>query len=367
MAIRTIIKDGKKLFEVYVNGFNARGTRVQRKRSNIETLRKAEVIEFELKRELAILKESKVDPIWEEWAEECLNIMKVTYRPSTLYSYQKTLDKWVNKHFKGKELKDITRLEIHNLVYELIPKETSMHTRKYVLKIVKRVFQMAVDHDKLDRNPCNGMMVKVPETEKKVLTNKEVEIFLNEAKVTNHRFYPIWVMALFTGMRSGELYALRWTDIDLDNRTISVSKAWNSKNGFTSTKNQKARIVPISAELLSFLKELKLKRSREEHVLPHPKEWTRGEAAKVLKQFCKAIQITEIRFHDLRATFITNLLARGESLARVMAIVGHADMETTNVYLRKAGIELKDGTEKLGYKLPSISAENIIQFRNALK
>lgn len=242
-----------------------------------------------------------------------------------------------------------------------------MHTRKYVLKIVKRVFQMAVDHDKLDRNPCNGMMVKVPETEKKVLTNKEVEIFLNEAKVTNHRFYPVWVVALFTGMRSGELYALRWTDVDLDNATISVSKAWNSKNGFTSTKNQKARIVPISAELLSFLKELKLKRSREEFVLPHPNEWTRGEAAKVIKQFCKAIQITEIRFHDLRATFITNLLARGESLARVMAIVGHADMETTNVYLRKAGIELKDGAEKLGYKLPVTSAKNVIQFRNAVK
>jgi hypothetical protein len=61
MAIRNIIRDGKKLFEVYVNGFNSRGTRVQRKRSNIETLRKAEVIEFELKRELAILSESKVE------------------------------------------------------------------------------------------------------------------------------------------------------------------------------------------------------------------------------------------------------------------------------------------------------------------
>ena len=46
MAIRTRIKDGKKRFEVYVNGFNARGTRVQRKRTNIESLRKAEVIEW---------------------------------------------------------------------------------------------------------------------------------------------------------------------------------------------------------------------------------------------------------------------------------------------------------------------------------
>src|SRR5690606_32454409 len=120
-------------------------------------------------------------------------------------------------------------------------------------------------------------------------------------------------------------------------------------------------------ELLSFLKETKLKSGRKEYVLPHPTEWTRGGAAKVLKAFCKALGITEIRFHDLRATFITNLLSRGESLARVMAMVGHADMETTNVYLRKAGIELKDGTEKLGYKLPIFSSENIVQFRNIPK
>jgi integrase len=178
MAIRTRIKDGKKRFEVYVNGFNARGTRVQRKRTNIESLRKAEVIEFELKRELTILRESKVDPRWEEWVEECLNIMKVTYRPSTLYGYEKTLSKWVNGRFKGRELKDITKLDVHNLLYEGVSPGTTMHTRKWILKIIKRVFQMAVDHGQLDRNPCNGMMVKVPETEKRVLTNKEVELFL---------------------------------------------------------------------------------------------------------------------------------------------------------------------------------------------
>jgi integrase len=72
----------------------------------------------------------------------------------------------------------------------------------------------------------------------------------------------------------------------------------------------------------------------------------------VTREFCKSLAITEIKFHDLRATFITNLLSRGESLVRVMAIVGHADMETTNVYLRKAGIELEGGTDKLGYKIP---------------
>jgi len=97
--------------------------------------------------------------------------------------------------------------------------------------------------------------------------------------------------------------------------------------------------------------------------LPRLTEWQRGDAAKVTRAFCKSIGVTDIRFHDLRATFITNLLARGESLARVMAIVGHSDMETTNVYLRKAGIELKDGTEKLGYKIPKLNISNVYEFK----
>lgn len=364
MAIRTYVKEGKKLYEAYVNGFNARGVRVQRKRKGIETLRKAEIVEFELRRELAKLKEEKVHPRWEEWLKECLSLMKLTYRPSTLYSYDKAVNRWINRHWQGRELKDITKMDVHELLFEKMPiDECTMHTRKYILKIVKRIFQMAMDAGFLDRNPAQGMMIKVPESEKKVLTNTEVETFLHEAKATNHRFYPVWIMALFTGCRSGELFALKWSDVDFESKIISVGRSWNSKNGFTSTKNQKTRTVPISEELLQYLKELRLLRGNEEFILPRLTEWERGDAAKVTKSFCKSLGITEIRFHDLRATFITNLLARGESLARVMAIVGHSDMETTNVYLRKAGIELKDGTERLGYKIPQSQGAKVFELR----
>ena len=364
MAIRSYIENERKLFEVYVNGADARGIRVQRKRRGLDTLRKAQTAEFELKRELAKLKEERFNYRWEEWVEECFHQMKLSHRPSTLYTYEKAVKKWINSHFDGHELKDIDKMTVHRLIFEKMPPEVTMHTRKYVFKIVKRIFQMAVDNGRLDRNPCQGMMVKVPEAEKKVLTNSEVETFLNEAKHTGHRFYPIWTLALFTGCRSGELFSLRWSDIDPEAQIIFVSRSWSSKNGFTSTKNQKSRTVPISAELLQFLKELKLERGTEEFVLPHLIEWKRGGAAGVTKKFCKTLGITDIKFHDLRATFITNLLARGESLARVMAIVGHSDMETTNVYLRKAGIELKDGTEKLGYKIPSAIGAQVFQLKN---
>lgn len=367
MAIRTILKDGKKLYEVYVNGSDARGRRIQRKRSSIESLRKAEVIEFEMKRDLAFLKEQKVDLRWEEWVCHCLRMMKVQYQPSTLYSYETTLNKWVNGHFKGKELRQLTKADIHSFIFEGLPPDTTMFTRHYVLKIIKRVLQMAIDAGEMDRNITAGLRVKVPESEKKVLTAKEVEVFLNQAKITNHRFYPIWIMALFTGMRSGELYALRWTDVDLDNAKISVSKSWSSKNGVTSTKNQKSRVVPISDELMEYLRELKLQSGDQDHVLPHPAEWTRGGAAKVTKEFCKSIGITEIKFHDLRATFITNLLSQGTSIARVMSIVGHSDMDTTNVYLRMAAVDLTGATDCLDFMVPTFDDDNVLPLRKELK
>jgi excisionase family DNA binding protein len=228
-----------------------------------------------------------------------------------------------------------------------------------VFKVGRRLrFQLKDCKALLDRNPCAGIRVNVPDVDQKVLTNNEVEIFLREAKLTNHRFYSVWAMALMTGMRSGELFALEWTDIDFDGRTISVSKQWTSKNGYGPTKTQRSRVVPISDALLKFLKELKIKRSSEiEYVLPQMPEWENGEQARITREFCAAIGITSVKFHDLRATFITNLLARGESLARVMAIVGHNQIKTTNGYLRKAGVDVQGGTEKLGYDLPDDGIE----------
>lgn len=54
-------------------------------------------------------------------------------------------------------------------------------------------------------------------------------------------------------------------------------------------------------------------------------------------------------------------LARGESLARVMSMVGHHQLKTTNGYLRKAGVDVKGGTDKLGYKLPRVNEAQIIK------
>ncbi|MCY4644225.1 MAG: tyrosine-type recombinase/integrase [Bacteriovoracales bacterium] len=96
-------------------------------------------------------------------------------------------------------------------------------------------------------------------------------------------------------------------------------------------------------------------------VLPRLREWRHGIQSKILSAFCRSLGITAVKFHDLRATFITNLLAQGVPLVKVMAIVGHAEMSTTNEYLRLAGVDVKDDTtDRLAYRLHDDSKGNVV-------
>lgn len=360
MAISSKIVNGKKVYEVYVNGFDLKRARIQRRKRGIENIRKAEEIEFEFERELAKLREEGSPLTWQEWFDVAIARMKLDSAASTVINYESYLGKWVNPLWKNRQLKSITRDEVYKVVFEDFGQSLSPNSRRTLLKHIKRVCQMAMDDGILDRNPATGIKVQVPEVDQKVLTNEEVKEFLRIAKDTDHRFFPIWVMALMTGMRSGELFALTWTDIDFEACLISVSKQWTNKCGITPTKTRKTRMVPISPELLLFLKERKLK-SEASNVLPKLKEWENGEQALVTREFCQAIGITSVKFHDLRATFITNLLARGVPLAVVMAIVGHSQIKTTNIYLRKAGVDIKGGTDKLGYAVPKDRQASLLQ------
>ncbi|MEK6775119.1 MAG: tyrosine-type recombinase/integrase [Bdellovibrionota bacterium] len=361
MAISSYQSNGKNMFRVTVKIRDSRGKQIFRSRHGITSERKAEETEFELKKEIELIAKTGSILDWKSWLEDCLKKMRLDSAPSTVIGYRGTLEKWANPIIGAKPLNKITRDDIYEVVYEYPEPNYTPNARKDLLKKVKRILQVAVDDGIIDRNPAIGIKVRVPEIEQKVLTCEEVKVLLSKAKEREHPFYPVWVAALSTGMRSGELYALHWTDIDFENQLISVSKQWTSKNGFCETKTRKNRVVPVSSDFLNFLKEHKLSCDpKSQFVLPHLKEWTNGEQAKVISEFCKAIEITPIKFHDLRATFITNLLSHGVSLAKVMAIVGHSEIKTTNVYLRKAGVEIKGATECLGYKIPSHRSAKVL-------
>ncbi len=294
--------------------------------------------------------------------------MKLSCKISTLKCYDGGLKKWLPKDFIELPIEKIKAQDIYKVIFENIGDKVSPHYQRNLLKMIRRIFQMALEEEVITRNPAIALKVKVPKIQQKVLNSKEADILLEEAFKCKHRFYKVWAFALMTGMRSGEMFALRWKDVDFETGFISVNKQWTNKDGIAPPKNREDRIVPINDDLRRLLMEFRANnesysqelwdsRSKktvaiDDFILPRLKEWEHGEQAQVLRNFCQALGISEIRFHDLRATFITNMLSQGASLVQVMSIVGHRKMSTTDEYLRLAGVNINGATKKLGYSLP---------------
>lgn len=353
MPIYTEQKNEKTTYTVVATS-RINGKQVNRKRRNINSISAAKRIELDLRLSLARLKEQPEMCTWIEWSKRCLNRMKLQFKGSTLVNYESNFNKWVNPVLGEKFLDEIKPSDIHSLIYDKI-QGVSLEARHGVLKRLKRVLSMAVEDGIISRNPATGISVKVPESPQQVLNRTEINKLLFEAKKQNHRYYNHWALAILTGLRKGELIALTWSDIDFENRVISVTKSWSRIDGLGPTKSTKNRYVPISSELERFLKEQRSQSNLTEgKVLQQLEDWLYGNPAKSLKDFCHEVGVTPVKFHDLRASFITQMLLRGVPLAKVMKIVGHSTIKTTMRYLRLIAEDTQGATEELGIVLPKI-------------
>lgn len=380
--IRKYKHENKTCYEVRISYTNSKGKRTQRRFKlynglRITSHRDAEIIRAETLMKLKAESEGNLSKqsFKKYHQEEFLPQVKLTLRANTYMQYECNLMKWMSDDIYLKNMEDITKSDIHDYIFNYtLNKGASPHVRKRLLKTLRRIFQTAMEDGIITRNPALGLKVKTPPPVQQVLNSEEATTLLSCAKAGNHPFYYLWAVALLTGMRNGELYSLRWSDIDLSTKIITVSSSWNNKDGLHSTKSNKNRVIPISKDLEEILINLKNIGPFEENlkglvgseslvtdlVLPRYKEWARGSQSSITKKYCKEIGIKEIKFHDLRATFITNLLGNNVPIPKVMSIVGHARMSTTNEYLRLAGVGVKGATESLGYSVPKYQEDNLI-------
>lgn len=253
---------------------------------------------------------------------------------------------WENRH-----ISEINRVEAWT-VLDKVDREVSQSRRKRLRSAIDAVFSWGVLSGRIKESndsPTAGYKSNRKEEEKipEILTLTEIRTLLKSAKQYDHGWYPVWAMALFTGMRSGELFALKWQHLDFENKLIYVHENWTNKEGFGPTKGRYWRTVPIeSEEVLGFLKELRAI-SKIQFVLPRFQSWEEGGQAEILRKFCIGIGIPSIKFHTLRACFATQLIRDGVAPAVIMKICGWKDLKTMQRYIRLAGIEVKGATQGL--------------------
>lgn len=307
------------------------------------------------------LKEQAV-PRWgvllERYFQACLEreMSKKTVDNYAICLRAYTLEEWGNRR-----MDTFTTQQIRDLIKAKVGDKSPGH-QKNLLKFIRGVFKYAVETGVLTRNPTPEMKFRTGDKIKKVLTEPQVQILLNKAREYGWEWYPHVAVALYTGMRNGEIYALTWDKVDLDERKILVDCSWNTIDGLKSTKTGDDRIVEIAPPLLVILRELKLKTGESAFVLPRLSQWDSGYQASALRTFLMGLGLPPVRFHDLRATWATIMLSKGVQPAKVMVMGGWKDMKTMMIYTRKAGIDIRGITDCLNLHDPSREQGQVLEF-----
>lgn len=330
--------------------------------------------------ELIIKMEQKFNrslyPLWPEIVDRFIEHFRNRgIANNTVYNYKTGLYSHTVLRWEKKQINEITTSDIRELVLDSLGHKSEA-LRKDILKYIRATFTYALDMGIIQRDPTPKLKFKKTLKIKSVLKESEIFYFLKMAKEKNHPWFSIWAVALYTGMRNGELFALKWSDVDMEKGLITVQRSYSKRTKeFKSTKAGYWRTVPVSEDLKQLLLHLHQQHNHhhthscggneigddggcficagnrrsvgEGFVLPRTKAWVQGQQALALKEFCAEIGLRPIRFHTLRACFATQLISEGVEPIKVMKVCGWMDLKTMARYVRLAGVEESGVTEGL--------------------
>ncbi|MGK5085744.1 site-specific integrase [Bdellovibrionota bacterium FG-1] len=359
MGVKSYVgKNGETLWQVfaYARGQMNSGIKVEKTKTGFANEREAQRMFKELQRECErdVLNRESQGSSWgavlEAWSKSLQNekledATRVDYIAAA-YNYTANWIKRPAADITSVDVRELfTQLKAQGRTYEFIKRMKNMLNRIFLFGMERRLIKGAGD-----RTPVFGVQIGRPEEKKpEILTIVEIRHLLQAARQLNSEWYFHWSLALLTGMRNGELYALLWTDVDFESNTILVNKTYDSRFNVIKDKTKGGywRVVPISKQLRTTLLELKSQANGRPTVLPRPREWQRGSQAQELRKFCLGIGIPSVRFHTLRACFATQLIRSGVPPIQIQKVCGWKDLKTMQRYIRMAGIEIDGATEAL--------------------
>ena len=254
-------------------------------------------------------------------------------KPSTLGDYRSVIRAHLLPAFGHLRLEDVTYEEIEAWKGTL---RMSNRTKVKLLTVLNGIMARA---RRLHRLPVNPMAdVEKPRhrrsTAIEVFSPEEILALVRAAD--SQQDAAIYLTAAFTGLRRGELVALRWRDVDFAAQRIRVSGSY-SGGRLTTPKSGKVRSVPLApavAEALARLGQREFWTGEDELVFPGivGNYLDASALSRRYKAALRRADLRPLRFHDLRHTFGTRMIAKAD-IRRVQEWMGHADVATTMKYL----------------------------------
>lgn len=307
------------------------------------------------------------DPTFEELASLWLENYKTTVKPSTFENVRSKVEKMTEEHFKELKLKKITVAYCQKVVIKL---SESYVLYNHYLSVINRIFKYAVLMDILNTNPFDKVIKpKSRQTQRKgnFLTKEELKEFLKLAQTaTLSYFFPLVHLMAYTGLRQGEALALKWSDIDFENKKITVNKTavWiKGKQTLQTpkTKNSK-RVISIDPNTLSILKSWKKDQIKiyfkngkhfdgdENFIFTNQRsDWVQiHNFIPYFKRFITGHDLKLITPHGLRHTHASLLFSAGVEPKNISDRLGHSTVQITlDLYTHITEEQRTDTVDKL--------------------
>jgi integrase len=269
--------------------------------------------------------------------EEWLHAAAPTLKPRTLADYRQTARLHVLPTLGSKRLNKLTPDTVQRL-YATLQARGAMRAAQKCHALLHRACRMAVLWRWLAENPCDRVLVpKHSPARKTVWSAEQLRAFLEGS--AQHWLFPLWLLLVTAGLRSGEARALTWADVDFDANTIHVNKTRQRIDGewvITTPKTAAGeRVVSLPPETMQSLRQ---QRGRQvlaglagDLVFTSAKGSALHEAgvARALAQECVRLGLPRVTPHGLRHLHASLLLAEGLPLPAVSARLGHANTQVT--------------------------------------
>ncbi len=264
-------------------------------------------------------------------------------RTATANRYELYINSYIVPYIGGIKLTKLASRDLQKLYKDLTThgrvrpskkgnEGLSSTTARSVHLMLHAAMDRAVKERLILRNPTEDCIApKIRKVEMKILKAEDIGAYLAAAK--KHNALPMFYLELVSGLRKGELVALRWDDLDVKNRTISVSKQYvRNPNGEVTLSRPKTetsiRQVSIPQEAVDLLIQEHAKHQNNPYMFP---SGSTGEmyypdsVVKLHKTILKDAGLPYVRFHDLRHTFATMALQNGVDVKTVSSMLGHYD------------------------------------------
>jgi integrase len=273
-----------------------------------------------------------------EACEEYLHWLEIDRqrKPSTLRDYRSILRAHLLPYFAEVLVEDITEAHCEAWQRQL---EMGNRTKIKVMTVFYGVMRRAKRTYRLPLNPVENLEKPVQRLRVDIDVFSPEEVMALVRAAGDEQDAAIFLTAAFTGLRRGELVALRWRDVDFARSHIRVRASY-TEGGLTTPKSGKIRAVPMAPVVASTLARLgnrETSRGDDDLVFPGSAGgYLDGSALyRRYKLALRRAGLRDLRFHDLRHTFGTQVIATA-SILKVKEWMGHADVDTTMRYLHFA-------------------------------